>query len=279
MFQEMQVTTGGADVTTGTPGAGMNFVLRSGTNRFRGSARYYFENDSMQSDNVSTAISGQVGSYNRTTKYFDTGFEVGGPILKDKLWAGARMAEPSRQSNLLVYRHRREGVPKQHRWLPVDAARNLHDVSGPAVCRQRARLHDPEKLVGQGQRGHQLGDARVVHVLPWRQAEVRPRRERDAPRRDDLESEGADLDVQRRSQPHPVEQSLFDGTGRHITGGFSLTPRGVSDVTAFQDDNGVWHGNYLSYSTDRPQQTAQLEGTSFKGMHELKFGFGWRKAN
>ena len=41
----------------------------------------------------------------------------------------------------------------------------------------------------------------------------------------------------------------------------------------------MWHGNYLSTTTNRPQDTVQLDGNSFKGMHELKFGFGWRKSS
>src|SRR5690606_8094464 len=43
MFQEMQVTTGGADVTMATGGVGLNFVLKSGSNTPRGSARVYYE--------------------------------------------------------------------------------------------------------------------------------------------------------------------------------------------------------------------------------------------
>ena len=39
MFQEMQVTTGGADAANPTPGVQLNFVLKSGTNTPHGSAR------------------------------------------------------------------------------------------------------------------------------------------------------------------------------------------------------------------------------------------------
>ena len=38
MLQEMQVTTGGADASQQTGGVGINFVTRSGTNRFKGPA-------------------------------------------------------------------------------------------------------------------------------------------------------------------------------------------------------------------------------------------------
>ncbi len=45
MFQEMQATTGGADVSNGTPGVALNFVLKSGSNQPRGSARWYAEDE------------------------------------------------------------------------------------------------------------------------------------------------------------------------------------------------------------------------------------------
>src|SRR5262245_61660880 len=87
MFQGMQVTTGGADPSNPTPGVQLNFVLRSGTNAFRGSGRYYFENDGMQADNIASALEGQITSYNRVNTYFDTGIEGGGPIIKNKVFA------------------------------------------------------------------------------------------------------------------------------------------------------------------------------------------------
>jgi hypothetical protein len=91
MFQDMQVSTGGADVTSPTPGVQLNMVLKSGSNTPRGSSRIYFENESMQSNNLSdelaATIGGDSGKGNRMDQYYDTGFELGGPIVKDRLWA------------------------------------------------------------------------------------------------------------------------------------------------------------------------------------------------
>ena len=87
MFQEMQVTTGGADPTSPTPGVHLNFVLRGGTNQWRASGRYYFENEDLQSDNVDNDGRGQPPSYNRIGDYKDFGLEGGGPIIKNRLFA------------------------------------------------------------------------------------------------------------------------------------------------------------------------------------------------
>ena len=87
MMQEMQVTTGGADASQQTGGVGINFVTRSGTNRFKGSGRIYNVNDAFEADNVTDEIRAQgAGSGAPIQNINDFGFEVGGPIKRDKLW-------------------------------------------------------------------------------------------------------------------------------------------------------------------------------------------------
>lgn len=91
MFQEIAVTTGGADAQSVTPGVGLNFVLKSGSNTPRGSSRIYFENESMQSKNLPeelrATLGGRTGKGNRIDEYQDYGFELGGPLFRDRLWA------------------------------------------------------------------------------------------------------------------------------------------------------------------------------------------------
>ncbi len=87
MLQEMQVTTGGADVTQQTGGVGINFVTRSGTDVLRGSGRFYVTDDNFESTNVTDEIRLQgAGSGAPIQNIKDYGFEVGGPILRGKLW-------------------------------------------------------------------------------------------------------------------------------------------------------------------------------------------------
>src|SRR3954463_13967089 len=47
-FQEMAITTGGADAQNATGGVGLNMVLKKGLNKPSGDARIYFENESLQ---------------------------------------------------------------------------------------------------------------------------------------------------------------------------------------------------------------------------------------
>jgi hypothetical protein len=87
MLQEMQVTTGGADASQQTGGVGINFVTRSGTDRFKGSGRIYVTDEEFQSDNLTDEVKlGGVGGGAPIQNIKDYGFEIGGPIVRSRLW-------------------------------------------------------------------------------------------------------------------------------------------------------------------------------------------------
>ena len=87
MFQEMQITTGGADASQQTGGVGINIVTRGGTDLFKGSGRFYVTDQQFESDNVDDALRAQGAvSGNPIQNIQDYGFEVGGPIRRGTLW-------------------------------------------------------------------------------------------------------------------------------------------------------------------------------------------------
>ena len=51
-FQEMAITTGGADAKNPTSGVQLNMVLKSGGSGAHGSTRFYFENEALQDVNI-----------------------------------------------------------------------------------------------------------------------------------------------------------------------------------------------------------------------------------
>jgi hypothetical protein len=86
-FEEMQIGTGGADVTAMTPGVSVNLVTKSGTDKFRGSGRYYVTSDRFQSNNVTDALRVQgATSGNPIQDIKDYGVELGGPIKLGRAW-------------------------------------------------------------------------------------------------------------------------------------------------------------------------------------------------
>ena len=80
MFEEMTINTGGVDVTQQTGGVGINLVTKSGSDKFRGSSRYYQTNDKFESNNLTDDIREQgAPSGNPIQDIKDYGVEVGGP--------------------------------------------------------------------------------------------------------------------------------------------------------------------------------------------------------
>jgi hypothetical protein len=86
-FEEIQITTGGNDASQDSGGVSINFVTKSGGNTFRGSSRIYLVDRALQSENISPALRAQgAGQGNPIKNIKDYGFEIGGPIKKNKLW-------------------------------------------------------------------------------------------------------------------------------------------------------------------------------------------------
>lgn len=86
-FEEMQISAGGADVTMQSPGVGVNLVTKSGTDRLRGSGRYYITDEKFQSVNVTDTLRKQgAATGNPIQNIKDYGFETGGPIKKGRAW-------------------------------------------------------------------------------------------------------------------------------------------------------------------------------------------------
>jgi len=85
-FQEVQVVTGGSDVTLLNGGATFNMVTRRGTNGVHGSARYFYAPNRWQTENTPAEVDLANVSTNRTNVLRDYGVEAGGPILSDRLW-------------------------------------------------------------------------------------------------------------------------------------------------------------------------------------------------
>ena len=86
-FQEMTINTGGVDVTQQTGGVGINLVTKSGSDKFRGSARYLVTDEKYEANNISSALRSQgASSGNPIQNVKDYGFEMGGPIKKGRAW-------------------------------------------------------------------------------------------------------------------------------------------------------------------------------------------------
>ena len=86
-FQEMTINTGGVDVTQQTGGVGINLVTKSGSDKFRGSSRFFLTDESVQANNIDDDLRRQgATSGNPIQNIKDYGFEMGGPISRGRAW-------------------------------------------------------------------------------------------------------------------------------------------------------------------------------------------------
>ncbi|PYQ73890.1 MAG: hypothetical protein DMG04_12285 [Acidobacteria bacterium] len=236
----------------------VNLVLKKGSNTPHGNARYYFENEGLQANNMDPTLARTIGGTNpecissnftkhcgnRTDSYKDYGFDLGGPILKDKLWAWGTIGKTNPRILTLL------GTPDE-----TILKNYAFKADGQATTNLRGNFTFFEGNKEKFGRG-----ASPTHPseTTWNQS--------------------GPTKYYKGEGNFVVGQNLFvAGRYAYISGGFSLTPVGGLDKDFYKDDAGVWHNSYYFYSTKRPQHFAGADASYFTGKHELKFGFSWRK--
>ena len=248
-FQEVRINTGGADVRNQTPGAAVDVVLKSGSNQYHGSVRGYFANEALQRNNLSPAlaesIGGQTGKGNRMEQYRDYGFEIGGPLVRDRLWGWGALGETDIRLRTLI------------------------DTSDRTTLTNRAL-----KLQGQVTDGLRLG------FNHFNGAKIKLGRNASPTRPDETTWDQGNLGsgLYTGSGNWVGGDLVVSAKGSIYNNGFFLEPRGGLDVEGvYRDVNRVWHNSFVDYRSYRPQRVASVDTNYFRANHELKLGFGWRK--
>jgi len=86
-YEEMNVTTGGADVTARTGGVAINMVTKRGGNKIAVGGRFYLTDQHFQANNLTNALKTEgLAGINKIVRNRDYGVNLGFPILKDKAW-------------------------------------------------------------------------------------------------------------------------------------------------------------------------------------------------
>lgn len=249
MFQDMQVTTGGSDVQNGTPGVQLNMVLKSGSNTPHGSARTYFENQSLEGNNMDPALASSIGGASgkgdRINQYKDYGGELGGPIFKDKLWAWG--AEGKTHIDLLTLNGLHDKTDLN------DTSLKITGQSSPSIREDFTFFRGNKVKLGRG------ASATTTPQTVYNQT--------------------GPTDVYKGGVNLVFGNNIFLATEyAHIHGGFQLAGAGGTQAQEYIDDAGISHGSIDTYTTNRPQDELKADGSYFKGHHELKFGYSWKRA-
>jgi hypothetical protein len=87
-LEEVFMGTSGQGAEMPNPGVQSQFIAKSGGNRFSGEGYYDWYNNSLQASNIpqSTIDRGIRPGSNEIQSYWDRAINVGGPIVKDKIW-------------------------------------------------------------------------------------------------------------------------------------------------------------------------------------------------
>ena len=268
-FEEMQVTTGGNDATIATGGVVLNMVTKRGTNEWRGSGRYILADDEWQSDtSLDDSDLGPTQANftqgNRIISVKDYGAELGGPIIKDRLWIWGSY-----------------GMQK------VDLR------TAPALPAFPNGVKDFTELETQNLKFNaQLAPSNSATLFALNSDKVKIGRNAGPTRPQETtvnQSKFGDDPTAYKLEDTHIFSSNFYLTGLYsvVNGGFQLVPQGgtatgAGAATPYIDNGGVWHHTFALYQTERPQEQFKADASNFFNTgslsHELKFGAGYREA-
>jgi hypothetical protein len=275
-FEEMQIATGGSDPRIMTPGVQLNMVTKRGTNDIKGSARAFSTRKAWQAEpRIPSEAAGYLTGINEINGISDDGGEIGGPIVRDKLWFWGAFAKNNIDIltptviNGVQFRDR---TTLKNENLKLNA-QPLASNSLTLVDQYGAKI----KL------GRNVSTARPP-ASAWNQ--------------NDTYAHGTgslkDPTLWKIEDTQILGKNLYlTGLYSKVQGGFQLIADngvgcqsfacGVNISPAWYDEHqGAWQRSYESIQSLRPQKQYRLDGSAFadtgKLNHELKFGAGHRNA-
>ncbi|HVS03911.1 MAG TPA: TonB-dependent receptor, partial [Thermoanaerobaculia bacterium] len=239
-FEEMQATTGGSDATMSTGGVVLNMVTKRGTNEWRASGRFIKADESWQSDSdVDASDLGEAGPWNnnraqadfkqgnRIVSVEDFGADVGGPIIRDRLWLWVNYGKQDIQ--LLTI---------------ADVADDTElDTYGGKLNAQVTSNNSGVFFYNYGDKiktGRNASPTRPQETT-WNQT--------------------GPTDIWKLEDTHIFSSDFYlTGLISFVGGGFQLTPQGGLDgpIPTLVLTTGIWQDNFIHHETERPQEQAKL---------------------
>ena len=159
-LEEAQVKAVGNDAEVALPGTNWVAIVKSGGNNFHGQYFFSGEHSSMQSNNIDDELRADgVTSGNALRYVTDAGGDLGGRIIRDRLWFYGALRDQRRQSEVINYAQApgpdgKYGTTDDVRGLPGPGADQPDDqghVSGSAeVQADRLLSAEPEGRAAVG---------------------------------------------------------------------------------------------------------------------------------
>ena len=266
-FQEMSITTGGQDPNMQTAGTGINFIIKQGTNQLKGQAQFYGNDGALQSDNITQDQRDNGAGAGAPIKHIlDYGFDIGGPIIKDRAWIWGDYGVQDIHKGAVGFLKPDCSDPDDKNCLQDDPTllRNSNIKFNLSITPQNKFNF----LWAYNNKTRETRGASDTHPLEttWKQR--------------------GPVHIYKFEDTHIVNDSLlFTGRFAYVKGGFGLFYQDDSlrDVQVKYDlDTGNYKDSYLDYQTTRPNYIFNFDGNYFLtnalgGDHEFKFGYQYKK--
>jgi hypothetical protein len=261
-FDEVAITTGGADVRVATGGVGINLVTKRGTNAFHGGLSGFYASEKLEASNLPSELEGDPRLHgsdkaDHAEQLAEYGAELGGPIVKDKLWFWGSYGRQDLRIQRLTQ--------TRDKTLLKDYNAKLNwQVSSSNMFSAFWFLGQKIKLGRTNNRG--LGTETASHT-----------RDQGGIYSDDSWPHGF-LKVEDNHVFSP--NFMLNVKLSHYNQGFGLVPVGGLDQGEVLDIvNSVASGSSKQYQSIRPSDTINADATYFSGRHEFKFGYALRRAS
>lgn len=262
-FDEIQISTAGNDIRQPTGGVGLNFVVKRGTNRFRGGFKGFFTNDSLEATNIpdelrATGVTPETADHN--DEIMEWGGDLGGPIVRDRLWFWGSYVE----QDIRLYRRQVNGIDRTV--LKTYNAKVNWQATSKDMFSFLLFNGDKEKY-GRGT-GFSGIEARTA---TWNQG--------------GFFQDGWPRGLWKLQNDRAFSSSYFmSAKYAYYNTGFTLDPIGGLDQQAGQSSRlGETFGSTYGFYYLRPQHTINIDNdyfyTGFGGNHNIKFGLGWRRVD
>lgn len=264
-FDEVQVSTSGQDIRQPTGGVGLNFVVKRGTNQFKGAVRGYFTNNRLEGHNVpgELAAAGVTpATADHNGQISDYGVEAGGPIWKDHAWIYGSFSN----QDIRVYRRSTSLIDRTQ-------LKN-YDIKGNWQATKKDLINVLWFLGDKQKQGRSPGTSGINFDAPtatWNQA--------------DAFTDGAPHGLWKVEDNRSFGSSFFlTAKYAYYNTGFGLVPIGGLDQQAGQSQVlGRSFGSTSQSLYHRPQHSVSADANYFAELagagHEIKFGGMWRRSD
>ncbi len=261
-FDEVNFSTGGNNVAQATGGLGVNIVARRGTNSYHGSLGGYFTHDDLQSSNLPSELAGDArlrgnDKADHTEQIADWSIDLGGPLVKDKLWFYASYGRND-------IRIKRLDQTRDKTLLKNTSAKLNWQASANDMVSLFWFVGAKEKIGRSGA----FGAFQHLDGTLWNQGNEYTRHPHG---------------LSKIEWNHVFSPSFYvNAKASYYSTGFNLLPQGGSESDKWVNDAVRQEGRGTADARvfERPQTALTVDASrfaaAFGGNHEIKFGAGFR---